>query len=85
MSDRDGFYLKAQLSCGAIIEFEQPQPYQNITITLTPKAGIGISDAADIKDGKLVIRSTAESLVGVLQILLLMTGEQKRKKFLGLF
>ena len=78
------FHLKAQLQCGAIIEFDQPERHMNMTITLVPPAGIPMSDMAQIKDGKLIVRSTVETMVGVYQIMKLMAGEQKKKKLFGI-
>lgn len=85
--DTPFFHLKAQLTCGAVIEFLQPERHMNLTITLTPPVGIPIDDVAQIKDGKLVVRSTDESLVGVYQIMKHMAGDQvrPRRKFLGIF
>lgn len=79
------FHLEAQLSCGAVVEFDQPERHMNMTITLTPPSGISMSDVAQIKDNNLIIRSTIDSVVGVYQIMKLMAGEQKRKKIFGIF
>lgn len=85
--DNPFFHLKAQLTCGAIIEFLQPERHMNLTITLAPPAGIPIEDTAQIKDGKLIVRSTLESFIGIYQIMKHMTGDQikPRRKFLGIF
>ena len=87
MTDKPFFLLKAQLECGAVVEFVQPERHMNLTITLTPKHGVPIKDTAEIKDNKLIVRSTIKSLAGVYQMLQMMAGDQlpKRKKFLGLF
>ena len=79
------FHLKAELHCGAIIEFDQPERHMNMTITLTPPLGVPMSDIMQVKDDKLIIRSTVESMVGVYQIMKLMAGEQKKKKLFGIF
>lgn len=86
--DQPYFYLKAILECGTIIEFTQPSPGMNVVITLTPRPGIPISDCAQIKNDRLIIRSTVRSLVNVYQILRSMAGgnpQPPRKKFLGIF
>jgi hypothetical protein len=63
------FELTAQLTCGALIKFLQPERDMNITVTLTPPPGVPISDVADIKNDKLTVRSTVDSMVGVYQVL----------------
>jgi len=79
-------YVSATLHCGAGIEITQREPGMNLEITVTPKHGVPISDAAEVKDGKLQIRITTESLIGLAQLMhLILYGKPKRRKFLGIF
>lgn len=85
-NDPNYLHLIVTLDCGTKIEVTQPHRGMNLNLTFTPKSGITVSDFADLKDGKLNIRVTEESLVGLYQALrLLIEGQTKRSLLERLF
>ena len=77
----------ATLKCGTGVRVYQRERGMIVEFEVTPPTGIPIEDTADIKDGKLNIRMTIESLIGLYQLLGLLTFPvpRHRKKFLGVF
>ncbi len=61
--------LVVRLECGTQLEIIQPERGMNYTISATPKPGIAVNDFADLKNDKLNIRLTKESLIGLYQTL----------------
>lgn len=85
--DQNYTHILVQLMCGTMVEITQPKYGMNFTITATPKPGIPVEDFADLKNGKLNIRLTEESLIGLYQTLQMIVEpdrrrQQKRKSWL---
>ena len=80
------YHVKLLMSCGAVVDVVQQEHGMNLELTVIPREGLPISDTAEIKDNKLIMRMTIESALDIQQLLDAMTGRnRKRKKILGLF
>ena len=77
-SDPNFLHIKAQLDCGTEIEITQPERYMNISFT--PKQGTTVAEFADLKNGKLNVRVTTESLLGLYELLKLIVEPAPKKK-----
>jgi len=80
------YHVKLLMSCGAVVDVVQQEHGMNLELTVTPREGLPISDTAEIKDNKLIMRMTIESALDIQQLLDAMTGRnRKRKKIFGIF
>lgn len=79
--------IDADLKCGTRVYLIQREPGMIFEFEVTPPPGITIEDSANVKDGKLYVRMTRESMVGLFQLfyMVLFPGYKRRKKFLGIF
>lgn len=78
-------HTQARLTCGMRVEIIQRRPGMVMEFTITPPKGTKIEDSAYIKDGILQVNMTTDSFLGLFELLNMITGRPKRKKFLGLF
>jgi hypothetical protein len=78
--DTNYTHLIVQLTCGTVLEITQPERYSNFTITAIPKPGIPIGDFADMKNDKLNVRLTEESLIGLYQTLQMIVDPRQKQK-----
>ena len=87
--DKPFYHAQATLACGARLDIVQLERHTNLIVTVTPKDGIPIKDSAEIKDNTLVLRITIDSLLGIQQLLDIMSGRARRtperKKIFGIF
>jgi hypothetical protein len=70
--------LKAQLSCGVIVDIVQHEPGMILEFMMVPPDGQKIEDTARFVDGCLVINATPDSVIGIYQLLSLMMPRKRR-------
>lgn len=75
------YLLRAKLACGSVLEFRQEHEQGLFTVQLTMPPGIPIKDAVKIDNDQLTIRASVESLAGVLKMMKIMTGQDKKPGF----